>query len=180
MKRIHVEMDAGAFLLFAIGCFFEGEGGLRAVLPAIAVHELGHIAALAVCKAHIKGLKAGVLGLRLDYTGKLSDRQLAFCLLAGPFCGLLYSLIIFLLLPGSRLSGEISLLLTAFNLLPVFPLDGGRLNKLLFPTHAKSISIGTASVMTVFGLVFLVMRRLMAPLAMGIWLLAENMKQPPL
>ncbi len=101
---------------------------LATVLGAAAVHELGHWAVLRALGAEVTGFRLNVLGAvletdsrRLSYGGELA------AVLAGPAGNLLAALVLTALGKGrwpAAVGGN--LVLCAFNLLPVRPLDGGR------------------------------------------------------
>lgn len=129
-RKLSLSISAGAALLFSALYFFDGSGLFSALLAAAFAHEAGHFAALRLCGARVTALCLDVLGLRMDYRGALSPRREAACALAGPAAGLLFAAAASRL--GRWLGGEflycaagVSLLLSAFNLLPALPLDGG-------------------------------------------------------
>ena len=97
-----------------------------AVVIAAAVHELGHIAA-------VKILGGSLCRLSIRYEGASINAQLdsrwkeAVAILAGPCAGACFILF-------SRWLPRVAILAAAqtlFNLLPVYPLDGGRLIRCL-------------------------------------------------
>ena len=94
---------------------------LLAWFLAAAVHELFHCLALILCGSRIYRIEIGLDGAQI-VTGSLSDMHNMLCTLAGPFGGLflLFSASIF---PKLALC---ALLQSLFNLLPIYPLDGGR------------------------------------------------------
>jgi len=90
-------------------------------LVAAAVHELFHCLALLACGKRVGQIALGVSGARIQ-TESLTDGQSIFCSLAGPAGGLL--LLCFAnTFPRLALC---ALLQSAYNLLPIYPLDGGR------------------------------------------------------
>lgn len=120
---------SGGFVLLAIWFVLaNGWEPLATVLGAAAVHELGHWAVLRMLGAEVTGFRLGVLGAvletdsrRLSYGGELA------AVLAGPAANLLAALVL-TALGGERWPAAVgaNLVLCAFNLLPVRPLDGGR------------------------------------------------------
>lgn len=92
-----------------------------AMLAAASVHELFHLAAVRLCGGSIHGIRVGFGGAVIcsDIEGR--GRELC-CILAGPLGGLAF-LLFARWLPRTALC---ALIQSAFNLLPLWPLDGGR------------------------------------------------------
>ena len=170
------DVSAGALLLFALAYFFDTGGVFAALVPAVAIHELGHIALLRLSGAQLTRLRLDVFGCRLDYHGELSREWMLCAVLAGPAAGLVYGLAA-LAIGGEygETTGVVSFLLTAFNLLPILPLDGGRALALLAgPAAAARVSRIMAAALSVFGLWALFAHGWLSPLLAGGWLLAVN------
>ena len=91
-------------------------------LAAVVLHEAAHVLALLACGVRPQKLCFGLNGAQL-YTRVPGRRQEALCALAGPAANLLLAA---LLLRVDAVFVLLNLLLAAFNLLPVEPLDGGR------------------------------------------------------
>ena len=126
-----VDITPGFLLLAAAFTVLAGPGRALLALAAVAVHELGHLAALALCGAHVTGLRFDIGGGEIQYSNTLSFTGEALAALSGPFAGAL-------LAAGALGAGEItgqafcyelagvSLLYTFFNLIPASATDGGR------------------------------------------------------
>ena len=88
---------------------------------AVLIHELSHCVALHACGKRINMVYLDIDGVRI-WTEPLSDLQMLLCSLSGPIGGLSL-LFIAEVFPQAALC---AILLSCYNLLPVFPLDGGR------------------------------------------------------
>ena len=105
-------MSAGACLLVGWFAVVNGWHLTGLVLSAAALHELGHLAALRLLGGAVTALRISVFGAELA------------AVLAGPLTNLLAGLALARL--GYPAAAGAHLVLCAFNLLPVRPLDGGR------------------------------------------------------
>ena len=119
-------------LIAAVIYYFSDVPTLFAFLMPVAAHEMGHFAALSALKLRVRGMRLDMRGLCIEYTGSASPLAHALAAAAGPAAGILYALAAAWVAgrTGSRwasLSAGISTALTAFNLLPALPMDGGRI-----------------------------------------------------
>jgi len=119
------EITPGFLLLLLWFARVNGWRLLATVLLAAAVHEGGHYLVLRVQGASVSGIRICALGMvmrtnhdRLSYGGEL------LALLAGPLANLLAAWLLCRL--GQVMAAGAHLVLGAFNLLPLWPLDGGR------------------------------------------------------
>lgn len=120
---------SGGFLLLAVWfALVNGWEPLVTVLAAAAVHELGHGVVLRLLGAEITGMRVGVLGAVLETdSGGLSYGGELAAALAGPAANLLAASALAALGGGRWLEAVgAHLILCVFNLLPIYPLDGGR------------------------------------------------------
>ena len=124
-------VSAGAILLLSALYFLGGFISLGALLLAAAAHELGHMIAVKLLGGGIKSLRFEASGMCMSLCGINSAGSEAAALLAGPAVGLIFALICSYF--GSKTANRLLLecagygiLLTAYNLLPALPLDGGR------------------------------------------------------
>lgn len=118
-------MSVGVCLLVGWFTMVNGWRLTGLVLSAAALHELGHYAVLRLQGARVTALRVSVFGAEMtaDGTGLSYGRELA-AVLAGPLVNLLAGLALARL--GYPAAAGTHLVLCAFNLLPVRPLDGGR------------------------------------------------------
>lgn len=97
-------------------------GSVLPILYAMGVHELAHVVMMLACGGRVRRLTLRFADLRIDAAG-LGYRQELLAALAGPLvnliCGALFCM-------RSPAFSAYSLMLGIYNLLPVWPLDGGR------------------------------------------------------
>lgn len=172
----HWRISEGAVLALALFWFFDASGLFAAAIPAVLVHECGHIAALLLCGASLRGIRIGLTGIQIDYVNLDSLAGSLFALAAGPGAGLFYALLACRFGDAYlRLSGAVSLAFTLFNLLPVLPLDGGRLAAaILGERSAQWVSRIAAPLLLIAGAALLLTRRTPGLLFSAAWLTAQN------
>lgn len=165
------------FLLLAASLYFLGGGGaLTAFLSAALAHELGHLLMMALLGATVCGVRLTASGPVIEYRGELTPRQEMGILAAGPAAGLLFACGCFL--AGTayfQYAGAIALLATLFNLLPVVPMDGGRLLQLLLeeamPEKGAAVVLCICGSLCAVGVILTgVYIRSIAAAAIGIWM----------
>lgn len=95
---------------------------LTAWILSAAFHEVCHCIAVWICGGHVESVRIGFWGAEIQ-SYLANSWQSAFCSLAGPMGGL------FLLLFADTFPrlAICALIQTVYNLLPVYPLDGGRM-----------------------------------------------------
>ena len=178
MKDFKLDVRPIALLAFAIIYFFDENGFVATVLPAVAVHELGHFLAMRMGGLRLRCLRLGLFGLEMDYWGSLSGVWGAAALAAGPLAGLLYfAICMFFHYEYCRLSGGVSLALSAFNLVPVLPLDGGRLAQLAIGDAFRKISRVISIVLGFGALLLWIYKGWFSLFAIALWLVWANNKR---
>lgn len=149
MKKVKI---SPSFFLLAAAVWAVERELILPTLCAAAVHELGHVAALAAVGGKAEGLTLTALGAELRLRSGLSYARELPVALAGPACSLALALGAARL--GAFLTAGLSLALGCFNLLPIRPLDGGRAlgcvtGMLLSPVGAERVERTVAAAVLV-------------------------------
>ena len=126
MKR-RLDLTPGFPAFLAAVWYFDSCGIFWPFLAAMTVHELAHAAVLLLLGGGIESVRLSFAQVELR-TGLLSDRTELWSTAAGPGINLLCGWLFRRWMPAFA---AVSLLLALFNLLPVWPLDGGRLLRIL-------------------------------------------------
>ena len=113
-----------SFVLFVCVLLWLDKGHFAALfLISAGLHECGHLLAL-----HLTGVPVCRMELRASgavlYTAPATPGKEAVCTVAGPLMNLLLLSVCFRCCPTAAL---VNLILLVYNLLPIYPLDGGRL-----------------------------------------------------
>ena len=136
---MNLEISGTSWILGAMLLLVVPLNWLLAAITAAVFHELFHSAAILLLGGKIHGLKILPDGIRME-TSSMTAWQEILCSLAGP-AG---SLLLVLLSKHTPRIALCALVQGCYNLLPVFPLDGGRalrclLEWLLSPKMAKMV-----------------------------------------
>ncbi|MDR0819657.1 MAG: hypothetical protein LBN43_08835 [Oscillospiraceae bacterium] len=176
-------IGAGFAVAVALLLFFNASGLLGLFMLAAAIHELGHLAAIMLCRSKLTEIRLELTGAAIYYdrssVGYGGDALIA---LAGPLLGTAAAF------AAARLGFDefagICLVLNAVNLLPAIPLDGGRilasLMGLIF--GERGVILIVVHCVTCFGLLILGTYILYATggnftcLLLALWLLFSSLK----
>lgn len=134
-----LRLDPGACLLGAMLLLVLPLPWLLAAATAAAFHELCHLGAVRVLGGQVRSLTVGpggaVMEARLD-----GPWRATLAAMAGPAGSLL---LLSLLRPAPRLA-LCGLIQGLFNLLPLYPLDGGRMLRLWLPARVSRVTEAAA------------------------------------
>ena len=133
----NLRISGSFFILAALMLLVLPLKWLLAAALAAAVHEIFHYLALKLCRCKVLSLQVGTGGTVMELDCISRGKEL-FCAMAGPVGGL--TLLLFAKwLPRTAVC---ALVQSAYNLLPLFPLDGGRalgcISQMLLPPKAAS------------------------------------------
>ena len=120
-----------SFILVMCFAVLFGADELMYLLLFSALHELGHLAVLYTCKGRADSLTFSFYGLALKYSSPVSVLREFFVIIAGPVVNLILYLFF---------RDNINLILFAINIMPIYPLDGGRILKLFSERAAVVVS----------------------------------------
>ena len=181
MDRARLTLSLAA-VLAALCLYYRGSFLLLPILVLpVAAHELSHLLALRLLGLRVTGFCLEPRGLCIRYDGVCGPAAQIAAALAGPLGGALFALA-----AGEtgvkwlEQSAGLSLLLTAFNLLPIPPLDGGRafavlsarsLGEVRGDRLCRAVSGTLLAIFLAAGVALALWKKASAPLAAGIWLL---------
>ena len=121
MAKPQIDVLPGAYLSAAVLLLVLPLRWFLAWLVAAAIHEIFHILAILLCGGKVRCVRIGPFGADIEI-GPLTPGKELICALSGPAGGLLL-LPMFRWIPCIAL---FALLQSACNLLPIYPMDGGR------------------------------------------------------
>lgn len=122
MRCTRIQIHAGAYLGAAASILLLPLNWMIGWVLASLIHEAGHLAALLCCHVPILEMELGLFGAKIS-TGPMTASQELLCAAAGPFC----SFLLLFLAQRVPAAAIIGLMQGLFNLLPIYPLDGGRM-----------------------------------------------------
>lgn len=131
MKRFHptdsIEISPAFVAILCAYYYFDPAGTFAPFVVALLFHEAGHLLLLWLLGAKVHKLHLAASGAVI-VTESLSYGQEISVAAAGPVCNLL------LFLPNTKthpVAAFVNLCLLAYNLLPFYPMDGGRILRAL-------------------------------------------------
>ncbi len=113
-----------AFLVFLCAYYyFDPAQTFAPFLLSVSLHEAGHLFVMAILGAKVHKLRLGACGASIE-TAPLSYRHELLIAAAGPIIN--FSLLLFFL-RREPVTALVNFCLLCYNLLPFYPLDGGRI-----------------------------------------------------
>lgn len=130
ISKLPLRIEPGLVALLCAWFYFDPAGTFLPFVCAAALHEAGHLAMLLWLRQPVHSLCLGLQGAVLR-TGPLRYRDELLAAAAGPAMNLALLLAFSRTLPRFAL---VNFCLLAYNLLPFYPLDGGRLLRAVLRT----------------------------------------------
>ena len=136
MNDTEIIVSPAFFMVVAVSALFDVSGTFSAVVIAVIIHELGHIAALKALKIRINTIRLRMFGLEISADIPKGKRE-AVIMIAGPGANILSAVLFYVISVICDNSFFISLtacslILGFFHLLPCAGFDGGAALKALF------------------------------------------------
>ena len=128
-----VRVNASFWLLMLLAVIVSPLTVVAAILTAAALHELGHLLAMAVCGVPITAVCLCPLGVRIERVESPSLRRELFINLSGPMVNLLMALVLYR--AGKLSFSAVNCALGLFELCPLPSLDGGQALFCLMQRH---------------------------------------------
>ncbi len=117
-----IRVDGAAYIWIALGLLILPFSWLMGALVAAVIHELFHFLLARLMKVPISALSVGVGGMVMEMEPMSPGREFVIAA-AGPLGSFLLCMML-RIFPEAAVCGMVQ---GAFNLLPFFPLDGGRM-----------------------------------------------------
>ena len=134
IKNIKFKVSVPFILLVAIMFILDSVNVFIPTLFAVMVHEFSHIAAIFLCGASIDIIDIRAFGIRVNVPelSCMSYKNEIIIAAAGPLAGIITASLAFAAAVMSDTSVfdyfiGVNVVITAINLIPVYPLDGGRI-----------------------------------------------------
>ncbi len=159
-RGCRISIDFSFVLMLSFACL-SGAKDLVYLILFSSLHEAGHLSALLFMKCKPSLLKLSFYGFAIKYESKIGSLAEAIVLLSGPAVNLLLYLI---------LRDNVNLLLFILNIIPIYPLDGGRILSLFFPKAARYIGIALLAFVYVTAIYLLIFYKAFSLLLIALYL----------
>lgn len=161
-QRNNLTRSLFSLLLYAVLFYFLFDRNIAyiaALLLVLLIHEFGHFLAMKLYNyQNVKMFIVPLLGAFVS--GKkhsVSQKQMSIIILAGPVPGIIIGTILYVINRSNpndtlKMLANVFIFINVFNLLPIYPLDGGRLLENLFIKNNHGIRL----VFTILSILFLI------------------------
>jgi stage IV sporulation protein FB len=161
-QRNNVTRSMFSLLLYGVLFYFLFDRNIAyiaALLVVLLIHEFGHFFAMKLYNyQNVKLFIVPLLGAFVS--GKkqsVSQKQMSIIILAGPIPGIIIGTVLYVINKTNpnetlKMLANVFIFINIFNLLPIYPLDGGRLLENLFIKNNHGIRL----VFTILSILFLI------------------------
>lgn len=169
IRNVDIYVDLLFFLVVPIPVLCGYAWEFAAVFASALAHEAGHIALACLLGAGVRSIRILPVGLNaeIDESGLCKYKKLAIYM-AGPLVNIAIALMLYFVgfygpdAWGAKFFAMVNLYLAVFNLLPILPLDGGRVlasvmservGFILTERYVKAFTLVLASIISLLGIV---------------------------
>lgn len=146
LKVRNIRVDGAVYIWLAIGVLILPLSWQMAGILAAIVHEICHYLAATVFRVRIRGMRIGIGGMLMHMEPMPAGKEFAIAM-AGPAGSLLLTLFL-RRWPELAVYGMIQGL---YNLIPVYPLDGGRMLHCLLGKKSETVETAAMIMILIFG-----------------------------
>ena len=117
-------------LLLSVAILIFGDAMTCVLLIAALIHEAGHLMAIWVAGGHITAVRLTGAGAEISYASKGGNWTEVLCASGGPLTGIGACFLLLRMFPECSIFDtlfSVGLCVNLWNLLPMYPLDGGRI-----------------------------------------------------
>ncbi|MCM1285214.1 MAG: hypothetical protein NC213_06700 [Acetobacter sp.] len=156
-----IKIDFLFVLLLSLSALFSAYSILYLLLFSF-LHEMGHLLALYIFGGKADSLIFSYYGAALKYQSKLPRAKEFIVLLCGPIVNLIFYLLI---------RDDINLVLFILNMLPIYPLDAGRIINLYSFNLSKKLGFVFLFLISIFAVYLLIVYKSFSMLLIVVYLI---------
>ncbi len=160
-------LDYSFIILISFAVLYNYKDTLKIIAFSL-LHEIGHLLALFTFGVRPYSIELSFYGVGLKYENYLSKIKEFTVIICGPAVNLILFLIF---------RDEVNFLLFIINVLPIYPLDGGRLVKLFLPKAERIVTIILLIILICLSVFLFIEFKIFTLLLITIYLVVFNFKE---
>lgn len=130
VESTSIKIEFSFLILVAFAVLYGYENSIRLIAYSL-LHEAGHLIALIIVGIKPRQINFSFYGIGMKYSDSISNVHELLVLICGPLANLVLYLIF---------KDNLNLILFILNIYPAFPLDGGRILKIIFPSLSRILN----------------------------------------